>query len=124
MGDNETCGWGSPHDDPFDDDNDDGDNEMCGWGSLGSGRATKSKRPRDPLYYHMHISFISRLGMSEKAIHIKYTENLNIWIPLSICRNIESDCMDVHREIFLSLKAKAKEQTVVPTHFRKPRMFK
>lgn len=79
---------------------------------------------RDPLYYHIWIDFVCILGRSEKAIHIKYTDNLNIWLPLSLCRDIRDDGMHVHQDSFYDLKQQAKEAMAVPKTFKKPRMFK
>ena len=68
----------------------------------------------DPLFYYIWIDFVEILATSEKAYHIKYTDTLNIWLPKSICRDVTSDGMHVHKETFFDLKARA----------TKPRMFK
>ena len=52
----------------------------------------------DPLYYHMAIDCIIIEEVGESYL-IKY-EGIHFHIPQSICREIEDDCMYVHKQIF------------------------
>lgn len=59
---------------------------------------SKSNYDIDPLYYHIKIkAFIQQ--ETERAFKIRYEDD-EIWIPKSICRNIEFGSMYVHEEIF------------------------
>ena len=93
---------------------------------------TRSKRKRknewataDPLFYHRLVSFICLLDRTDKAIHIQYTKDLSIWVPLSICREIEATSMYVHAATFEDIKKRAlADFTKPPSTFKMPEVFK
>ena len=78
----------------------------------------------DPLYYHHLIAFRSIISRTDTSIHIQYSKNLSIHVPLKICKEIGDTTMWVHRKTFASIKKQAREQLVVPESFDMPRCFK
>lgn len=78
---------------------------------------------RDPNYYHVWVDFLAVLAETDKSIHIKYTDTLNLWIPKSICRSACDEGAYVHEDIFNSIKKEAKASLHVPKSFKTPRIF-
>lgn len=45
--------------------------------------------PPDPLYYHHQIKFTRFLGQTKKAYHLDIVGVGEVWIPISICRELD-----------------------------------
>lgn len=69
----------------------------------GGYRGSKSRRQRsrsslsyfnkNPLYYHRRVKYKEIVERTDKAILFRTNFNQTIWVPLSLCRNInETDC--------------------------------
>jgi len=75
---------------------------------------------RDKYSFHVWVNFLEIIGTTEKSVHVKYTDDLNLWIPKSICKSRCDEGAYVHEETFNAIKKEVKERMYGPKKFKKP----
>lgn len=58
------------------------------------------RRPADPLYYHKRVAFTERVKETPRAVLLRLTDGLTVWVPKSVCRHWQPDSVWVHRATF------------------------
>lgn len=55
-----------------------------------------SRGTHDPLYYHREYSFGSVIAETDKAYRFKMPNNVAVWVPKSLCKQLDMDTRTVH----------------------------
>ena len=63
---------------------------------------------RDPLYYHRLLTFKEIKHNTDKAVLIVTEEGEEQWLPLSICKQLKSTSVYVHRATYRSITGEEK----------------
>ena len=54
----------------------------------------------NPLFYHRKVSYEAILKETDKAYLFKLSEKLGVWVPKSICREVNPHTAWVHKRIY------------------------